>query len=133
LIELLHPNSKIKVTYPNTHVIIDCTELLVEMPTSFRSQSATYSSCKNHNTAKRFIGISPADYPTFMSDYMLGGLVINKSPKIVVFLISLSQGIMLWQTGGEHRHIDIENDKSAGVGLNIPPFFDGALQLSCVC
>ena len=68
-----------------------------------------------------------------MSDYMLGGLVINKSPKIVVFLISLSQGIMLWQTGGEHRHIDIENDKSAGVGLNIPPFFDGALQLSCVC
>ena len=52
-----------KETYPNTHVIIDCTELLIEMPTSFRSQSATFSSYKNHNTAKGLLGISPAGYP----------------------------------------------------------------------
>jgi hypothetical protein len=36
-----------KDAYPNTRVIIDCTEIYIEMPTSFRSQSATYSSYKN--------------------------------------------------------------------------------------
>ena len=43
-----------------TRVIIDCTEIFIEMASSFRSQSATYSSYKSHNTAKRLIGISPA-------------------------------------------------------------------------
>ena len=57
-----------KETFPNTRVIIDCTELLIEMPTSFRSQSATFSSYKNHNTAKGLLGISPARYPTFVSE-----------------------------------------------------------------
>ena len=57
-----------KDSYPNTRVIIDCTELFIERPTSFRSQSATYSSYKNHATAKGLIGISPAGYPTFISE-----------------------------------------------------------------
>jgi hypothetical protein len=41
-----------KDAYPNTRVFIDCTEIYIEMPTLFRSQSATYSSYKNHNTGK---------------------------------------------------------------------------------
>jgi hypothetical protein len=57
-----------KDAYPNTRVIIDCTEIYIEMPTSYRSHSATYSSYKNHNTAKGLIGISPAGYPTFISE-----------------------------------------------------------------
>ena len=40
-----------KETYPNTRVIIYFTELLIEMPASFRSQSATFLFYKNHNTA----------------------------------------------------------------------------------
>ena len=74
-----------KDSYPNTRVIIDCTEIYIEMPTSFRSQSATYSSYKNHNTAKGLIGISPAGYPTFISELYTGSRVINRSQKIVAF------------------------------------------------
>ena len=69
-----------KDAYPKTWVIINCTEIHIEMPTSFRSQSATYSSYKNHNTAKGLIGISPAGYLSTISElqYMLGTPVINK-------------------------------------------------------
>jgi hypothetical protein len=41
-----------KEMYPSTRVIIDCTEIFLETPSSFRSQSATYSNYKHHNTAK---------------------------------------------------------------------------------
>jgi hypothetical protein len=47
-----------KELYPNTRVIIDCTEIFTEMPTSYRSQSATFSNYKHHNTAKALIGIA---------------------------------------------------------------------------
>ena len=61
-----------KNTYPNTRVIIDFTEIFIEKPASFRSQSATYSAYKNHNTAKGLLGISPAGYPTFVSGFYVG-------------------------------------------------------------
>ena len=55
-----------------TRVIIDCTEIFVEMASSFRSQSATYSSYKSHNTNKGLIGISRAEAVTFVSDLYAG-------------------------------------------------------------
>ena len=57
-----------KEQYPNTRVIIDCTEIFTEMPTSFRSQSATFSNYKHHNTAKVLVGIAPDGSATFVSD-----------------------------------------------------------------
>ena len=41
-----------KLTYSKTGVIIDYTEIFIEMPSSCRRQSITFSSYKNHNTAK---------------------------------------------------------------------------------
>ena len=61
-----------KISYPQTHVIIDCTELFIERPSSCRNQSITYSSYKNHNTAKGLIGISPSGYPSFVSSLYAG-------------------------------------------------------------
>jgi hypothetical protein len=52
---------------------------------------------------------------------MLGGLVINKSPRIVVLILNLLDP-------RDHVMADIENDMPAGVGLNIPPFSNGALS-----
>ena len=49
-----------KELYPTTRVIIDCSELFIETPSSFRSQSAAYSSYKHHNTAKGLVGINPS-------------------------------------------------------------------------
>lgn len=42
--------------YPNTRVILDCTE---KTPSDYAMQSATYSAYKSHNTAKGLIGMSP--------------------------------------------------------------------------
>ena len=41
-----------KDQYPDTRVILDCTEIFIEMPSSFCAQSQTYSTYKSHNTAK---------------------------------------------------------------------------------
>ena len=115
-----------KETYPNTHVIIDCTELLIEMPTSFRSQSATFSSYKNHNTAKGLLGISPAGYPTFVSELYAGRSSDKQVTKDCGILTLLESGDDIMADRG----FDIADDMPAGVGLNIPPFLNGASQLS---
>ena len=60
-----------KISYPQILVIIDCTELFIERPSSCRNQSITYSSYKNHNTAG-LIGISPSGYPSFVSSLYAG-------------------------------------------------------------
>ena len=95
-------------------------------PTSFRSQSATYSAYKNHNTAKELLGISPAGYPTFVSELYAG----SSSDK----QITKDCGILnLFESGDQvmaDRGFDIENEMPPGVGLNIPPFLDGSPQLS---
>ena len=61
-----------KAMYPSTRVVIDCTEIFIERPSSFQSQSATCSTYKSHNTAKGLVGISPSGAVTFVSDLYVG-------------------------------------------------------------
>ena len=105
-------------SYPNTRVIIDCTELFIERPTSFRSQSATYSSYKNHNTAKGLIGISPAGYPSFISELHTGRSSDKQVTKDCGILNLLEPGDDLMADKG----FDIEDEMPQEVNLNIPPF-----------
>ena len=115
-----------KDAYPNTRVIIDCTEIYIEMPTSFRSQSATYSSYKKHNTAKGLIGISPAGYPTFISELYAGRSSDKQVTRDCRILNMLEPGDDVMADRG----FDIESDMPDGVKLNIPPFLNGAPKLS---
>ena len=107
-------------------MILDCTEFYIERPTSFRSQSATFSFYKHHNTAKGLLGISPAGYPVFISE-LYGGQSTDRK-------ITNDCGILdLLQPGDNvmaDRGFDIEADMPTGVELNIPPFLNGASQLS---
>ncbi len=57
----------------------------IEMPSSCRSQSITFSSYKNHNTAKGLIGISPNGYPRFVSSLYAGRTSDKKSLMTVGF------------------------------------------------
>ena len=57
-----------KDQYPNTQVIIDCTELFKQVPSSFGDQSHTYSLYKSNNIAKGLIGIAPNGFAAFISD-----------------------------------------------------------------
>ena len=57
-----------KATYPNTRVIIDCTELCCQKPSSLTIQSSLFSHYKHHVTYKGLVGISPSGPITFISE-----------------------------------------------------------------
>ena len=62
--------------YPDTRVILDCTEILIQMLSSFRAQSQTYSSYKSYNTANGLIGIAPNGFVSISNLY--GGHISHK-------------------------------------------------------
>ena len=114
-----------KKMYPHTRIILDCTEMFIQMPTSFRSQSATFSNYKHHNTAKGLIGIAPNGAVTFVSDLYAGRCSDRK--------ITADGGIYdLLEKGGSimaDRGFTLNEDLPRGVTLNIPPFLNGKQQL----
>ena len=56
-----------KDLYPTTRVIIDCTELYVQTPSSLLLQSQLYSSYKSNTTLKGLMGMAPHGAVTFVS------------------------------------------------------------------
>ena len=115
-----------KETFPKTRVIIDCTEFLIEMPSSCRSQSVTFSNYKHHNTAKGLLGISPNGYPSFVSSLYVGRTSDKKLTNDCGILTLLEEGDQLMADRG----FDIEGDLPVGVTLNIPAFLNGKDQLT---
>ena len=119
-------HSCFKESYPNTRVIIDCTEIFIERPSSVQSQSSTFSHYKHHNTAKGLIGITPAGTVSFVSDLYTG----RTSDKIAT---RDSKSYNLLEAGDSlmaDKGFDKEEDLPNGVSLNIPPFLRGKDCLS---
>ncbi|XP_062595324.1 uncharacterized protein LOC134256656 [Saccostrea cucullata] len=58
-----------KASFPNTRVIIDCTEVFIQKPRSPTAQSQTYSNYKNHSTFKALVGITPSGAFSFISKF----------------------------------------------------------------
>ena len=56
-----------KETYPNTKVIIDCTELFCQKPSSLTIQSSLFSQYNHYITYKSLVGISPFGAITLIS------------------------------------------------------------------
>ncbi len=52
--------------YPDTQVVIDCTELRCQTPSSLLLQSEVFSSYKSHCTFKGLIGMAPHGAVTFV-------------------------------------------------------------------
>ena len=115
-----------KNEFPKTRVIIDCTEFYIEKPSSHRSQSVTFSSYKNHNTAKGLLGISPSGYPSYVSSLYVGRVSDKKITRDCGILDLLEPGDQIMADRG----FDIEDDLPTGVTLNIPPFLNGHDQLT---
>lgn len=63
-----------KDTYPKTRVIIDCTEIKAQTPSSKVLNSETYSSYKSHTTFKSLIGITPCGSVSFVSSLYTGSI-----------------------------------------------------------
>ena len=60
--------------YSDTQVIVDCTELKCQTPSSLLLQSEMYSNYKSHTTVKGLIGVSPHGAVTFVSALYSGSV-----------------------------------------------------------
>ena len=110
--------------YPRCRVIIDCSELFIETPSSFNARAKTYSNYKKHNTVKCLIGISPCGTISFLSQCW-GGRISDKS---------ITQQSNFLEPGDQilaDRGFTISDDIACyGASLIIPSFTRGKKQLS---
>ena len=107
-----------KELYPKTRVIIDASEIFIEMPSSLRAQSESYSNYKHHNTAKGLIGVAPSGAITFVSDLYAGRCSDKAITKDCGLYDLLEDGDSVMADKG----FTIQNDLPVNTHLNIPPF-----------
>lgn len=105
--------------YPNTRVILDCTELKTQTPSSLFVNSQMYSSYKGTTTLKALIGITPAGGVSFVSKLYTGSISDKE--------ITKSSGILDLLESGDSVMVDkgftIEKElRDVGATLVIPPF-----------
>jgi len=72
---------KFKEDYPNNIIIIDCTELKIQCPSSLVIQSQSYSNYKSTNTLKSLVGVESMGGFMFVSQLYRGSI----SNKQIVF------------------------------------------------
>ena len=81
-----HMPEQFKEKYPSTRVIIDCTEVRCQMPSSLCLNSELFSSYKNHTTLKCLVGITPGGSFSFFSQLYTGNISDREIVQQSVFL-----------------------------------------------
>ena len=112
--------------YSQVKCIIDCFELFIERPVSFKARAATYSNYKKHNTLKVLVAVTPTGSICFISKAW-GGRV---SDKVITqkcgFLDHIKYGDVVLADRGFNIHDDLA---VIGATLQIPAFTRGKTQL----
>lgn len=110
-----------KKHYPNTRVILDCTEIFAETPSSLLLQSQLYSSYESNTTLKGLIGISPHGAITFVSSLYTGAISDKEITRCsgILDLVEAGDSVMA------DKGFDIEDLlREKNVSLNLPPFLE---------
>lgn len=105
--------------FPNVRIIIDCTELFAERPSSVGVHKQFHSNYKHHSTVKFLVGMNTGGAITYISE-MYGGRASDK------FITNEAQDLLDSLNAGEKvmadRGFTIQDDLPAGVKLVIPSF-----------
>ena len=110
-------------------VIIDCFEVFIDRPSDLLARAQTWSSHKNHNTAKYLIGVTPQGTVSFISKGWEGRTSDKFITEDCAFLKNLLPGDLVLADRG----LDIQD--SCGLyyaRLQIPSYTRGKPQLSPV-
>ena len=115
-----------KNKYGSTRVIIDCTEVRCQMPSSLQLNGALFSSYKHHTTLKGLVGISPGGAITFISQLYTGSIsdreIVRRSG-LLDLPFKDKDSIMA------DKGFTISDLLPLGVSLNLPPFLGGSNQM----
>ena len=116
-----------KSLYPRTRVVIDCTELRTQQPSSLVLNSQSYSHYKGTNTFKCLLGIAPHGTITFISSLYTGCMSDVEITKLsgLVDLLEPGDDVMA-DKGFTIRKLLGEK----GVTLNIPEFLSNKRQFT---
>lgn len=127
LCDKYRPQVFIERGYTTVDGILDCTEVFIETPSSFRVQGETYSNYKKHNTAKGLVMCSPNGVVTYVSDLAPGRLSDKELTICSKVLDCVSPGRSIMADRG---FVIEEECRKRDIELNIPPFMRGKSQLS---
>ena len=115
-----------KQKYSSTRVIIDCTEVRCQMPSSLHLNGELFSNYKHHTTLKGLIGISPGGAITFISQLYTGSI---SDREIVVRSGLLGLPFQEKDCIMADKGFTIQDLLPFGVSLNIPPFLGSSAQM----
>ena len=107
-----------KECYGSVRVVIDCTEIKVQTPSSLVLHSEFYSSYKSATTLKGLIGVTPSGAISFISSLYTGSISDKEITKRCGILDLLEEGDGVMADKG----FTIEDILPNRCTLNIPPF-----------
>lgn len=128
--------AEFKQKFPSTMIIIDCTEIKVETPSSLIRQSQTFSSYKSSNTLKGLIGVDSRGGIMYISQLYTGSIsdkeICLRSGFFDLLEKKISNGQLL---KGDSVMADkgfniVEELKKCRMEFNCPPFLRDRSQLN---
>ena len=105
--------------YPNTQIIIACTEIYTQTPSSLVTNSQLYSNYENYTTFKALVGIAPHGAITFISLLFLGNMSDVEITRVSGLLSLHNSGNLVMADKWFVIRKYLENIHCS---LNIPPF-----------
>lgn len=107
--------------FRDTRIVLDCTEIFVQTPSSLQTQSQTFSNYKGHNTLKSLISIEKIGAVVFVSRLWGGSVSDTQITRESGLYDLLEEGDAVMVDKG---FIHMKGDLSQrGVKLYCPPFF----------
>ncbi len=124
--QILYNLPRAFMDFANTQIVLDCTEIFIEKPSSHVAQWQTWSEYKHHNTLKLLIGVTPNGTVNFVSR-LWGGRASDRHITMQEAIIPrIEPGMVIMADKG----FTIEDLLPENVHLNMPPRIPSARPMT---